>query len=95
MASTSAWAQLRRDGGKLFGAQGVSASLDDQVLPFDEAEPAQLVIERREHRRLGSLIVQNAQPIAAARLLRARRERPCGRSAEQRDELAASYSSHF
>jgi hypothetical protein len=65
--------QLRRDGGKLFRAQGVSASLDDQILPFDEAEPTQLVIERREHRRLGSLIVQNAQPIAAARLLRARR----------------------
>ena len=59
----------------------------------DEAEPAQLVIERREHRRLGSLIVQNAQPIAAARLLRAHGERPHrGRAAEQRDELAPLHS---
>jgi hypothetical protein len=37
-----------------------------------------------------SLIVQNAQPIAAARLLRAHGERPHrGLTAEQRDEVAA------
>jgi hypothetical protein len=36
------------------------------------------------------LVVQETDPAHAAGLLRARRERPRGRAAEQRDELAAN-----
>jgi hypothetical protein len=60
---------------------------------LDEAEPPQLVIQREMMRRIAWTGVQAADAINPSGFLRARHERPRGRSAaEQRDELAASHS---
>jgi hypothetical protein len=85
----------RELGGNLRARLGRSrrrAGVDGKVLAFDIAALAQPIAERVQHalrrrRRGGS---QDPDAIdAAARLLRARRERPRGRRAtEERDELA-------
>src|SRR5262249_8272537 len=65
------------------------------VAPLDVAELPHAVAERRKiprHRRLGAGM-ENADALELIRrLLRARRERPCNRAAEQRDELAPLHS---
>jgi hypothetical protein len=72
------------------------------ALGFAQVNPEPLSFRPSElcERRKGLLAIgvrhacstlQNAQPLGAARLLRARRNRPRRRAAEERDELAPSH----
>jgi hypothetical protein len=64
-----------------------------KTVAFNEAGPAQFVVKGWKLRRLRPLVVQYAEAIDAACLLRPRRERPRRRrAAEQRDERAALHS---
>src|SRR5262249_22707899 len=65
---------------------------DDEVLPFDESRESQLIEEGDDPWRLPSMGEQETEAIDTIRLLRARRERPCRRAAQQRDELAALHA---
>src|SRR5262249_45180134 len=78
---------------KLLGAQPITTPIDGRVLPLDESESLQFGKERCILRRTPRRKIQGTEPIGAARLLRARRERPrrC-RPAEERDELAPPHS---
>src|SRR5262249_48108484 len=70
-------------------AQAEATCHDCEVLPLDKSQHAQLIKERRYHRRIASLPDHDAKAIDMGRLLRARRERPRRRrTAEQRDEVA-------
>src|SRR5262249_52006848 len=85
--------QLERQCGKLLGARGIAAAVDEEVLPLNEAELTQLVEERCKIWSMPRLRVEHAQAIGPPRLLREslRRRRQC-RATEQRDELAAFHS---
>src|SRR5262249_52652868 len=65
---------------------------DCEVLPLDKSQHAQLIEECRYHRRIASLPDHDAKAIDMGRLLCARRERPRGRAAEERDERATLHS---
>src|SRR5262249_54493084 len=94
--------QIRRQpdqlGGVLAGASGLAtkpAHVESNVVPFDPAELSQPL---RQCRDAGSSLLvrihSHEHPDApdTAPFLRARRERPCRRAANQRDELAAIHS---
>src|SRR5215471_20418209 len=69
-----------------------AAIVDDDILAFGKPKLAQLGYEdliARSRNRIVRAWTQNADAPQALRLLRARRERPSDRTAEQRDELAA------
>jgi len=72
------------------------AERDREILSFDEPRFAQPLTERCDHG--GGLSRRSAAEKANhghCRLLRTRRERPCGyTAAEQRDELAPSHVGH-
>src|SRR5262249_13551772 len=70
------------------------AILDPQVAALAPAQLLQRLLERRELGTAGAATArEHADPPYAPRLLRARRERPCGCGpAQQRDELASSHS---
>src|SRR6516165_6590154 len=70
----------------------VTSRIDHEVLAIDEAEPPQLVEQREMMRRVAWTGVQAADAISPPGFLRARRERPRGRTAEQRNELATLHS---
>src|SRR5262249_54031202 len=70
----------------------VTSHIDYEVLAVDEAEPPQLVEQREMMRRVAWTGVQAADAISPPGFLRARRERPRSRAAEERDELAPSHS---
>src|SRR5262249_6272913 len=70
----------------------VTSRIDHEILAVDEAEPPQLVEERVMMRRVAWTGVQAADAINPSGFLRARRERPRRRAAEQCDEVAASHS---
>src|SRR5262249_22418036 len=73
--------------------------LDDDVLPFDPAVFLQSLakcLQLTSHcRRARVARQQKANPAnRRGRMLRARRERPRGRAADERDEIAPSYVEH-
>src|SRR5262249_47553108 len=76
-----------------FGIIAIVAKLVGNIAPFDITEVA-----HPAHEFLANLIVVRgsrsdvSDARGLGRLLRARRERPRGRAAEQRDELAAAHS---
>src|SRR5262249_14869311 len=79
------------------GIAVVPADIDPDVLAFVPSDLVQSLDEGRQIRlesRLGTgAIHQHANaPRLTRRLLRAHRQRPCCRAAEQRDELAAVHS---
>src|SRR5262249_22464973 len=79
------------------GIAVVPADIDPDVLAFVPSDLVQSLDEGRQIRlesRLGTgAIHQHANaPRLTRRLLRAHRQRPCCRAAEQRDELAALHS---
>src|SRR5215471_16969985 len=76
----------------LFVAQAEATCHDCEVLPLDKSQHAQLIEERRYHRRIASLPDHDAKAIDMGRLLRARRERPRSGAADERYELAPLHS---
>ncbi len=71
-------------------ALGASPKLDGDALPFDEPVLAQALPEALDPHWGRRPDTQEANALDLAWLLRANRERPSHRAAEQRDELAAS-----
>src|SRR5262249_32678833 len=72
------------------------ASVDPNVATDHPAQLLQLLQERTDasliFRIIGGCSLDDADPPHALGLLRPRRERPCRRTAEQRDERAAPHS---
>src|SRR5215470_7424784 len=67
----------------------VTSRIDHEILAVDEAEPPHLLEEREMMQRIARTGVQAAEAIDPPGFLRARRERPRSRAAEQRDEIAS------
>src|SRR5262249_59207164 len=63
---------------------------DFEFLALAEAIRAELVPKGEHGGRMGLVRKEEPEPIDAPCLLRARRQRPRGRAAEQRDELATA-----
>src|SRR5262245_35308493 len=72
--------------------QRETGCIDYEILAFDEAEPPQFIEQREIMRCIARARKQAAEAINAPGLLAARRERPRGRTAEQRYELATLHS---
>src|SRR5262249_23112995 len=70
----------------------VTSRIDYEVLAVDKAEPPQFVEHREMMRRVAWTGVQAADAISPPGFLRARRERPCRRPAEKRDECPPPHS---
>src|SRR5215831_6266367 len=75
----------------------LQANIDAEILAFNPSQLTKFLDECREirlPRRVGRRAIHEHAdaPNALARLLRARCERPGGRAAEQRDELAPLHS---
>ena len=93
MTSGREFDQFRRVLTSTLGIAGTPALVDPHVAALGPAQLLQTLHERRQtglsFQTVGRRLMST--PIAAhpGLLLRARRERPCRRAAEQRDELAA------
>src|SRR5262249_38599822 len=77
----------------LVDAQLIAGRVDHEVLALDEAQPADLREERKVMRRIAWRGLQAANPIDPPRLLRARRQRPHRRAAQQSDKIPSPHGS--